>query len=220
MEIKIMKSKSIKDDLLRGILIIIFLTLVILNLLIMFFIRKYYYDNTEKLLKSRIEVSINFYEKYFSSNSLIENIYDNVDAFWNENNAQIEIFNSNGKLLMDSIGVKNEQLLKAPDIERALKGEISRWIGRVDYYENKVMAVSYPLKVDNEIIGVIRFITSLKEVEDVIKNIMIIFLSISTIVLIIGIILSILLANNIINPIKYLENVAKEMASGNLNIIC
>ena len=218
MEIKIMKSKSIKDDLLRGILIIIFLTLVILNLLIMFFIRKYYYDNTEKLLKSRIEVSINFYEKYFSSNSLIENIYDNVDAFWNENNAQIEIFNSNGKLLMDSIGVKNEQLLKAPDIERALKGEISRWIGRVDYYDNKVMAVSYPLKVDNEIIGVIRFITSLKEVEDVIKNIMIIFLSISTIVLIIGIILSILLANNIINPIKYLENVAEEMASGNLNI--
>jgi len=213
-----MKSKSIKDDLLRGILIIIFLTLVILNLLIMFFIRKYYYDNTEKLLKSRIEVSINFYEKYFSSNSLIENIYDNVDAFWNENNAQIEIFNSNGKLLMDSIGVKNEQLLKAPDIERALKGEISRWIGRVDYYDNKVMAVSYPLKVDNEIIGVIRFITSLKEVEDVIKNIMIIFLSISTIVLIIGIILSILLANNIINPIKYLENVAEEMASGNLNI--
>jgi len=213
-----MKSKSIKDDLLRGILIIIFLTLVILNLLIMFFIRKYYYDNTEKLLKSRIEVSINFYEKYFSSNSLIENIYDNVDAFWNENNAQIEIFNSNGKLLMDSIGVKNEQLLKAPDIERALKGEISRWIGRVDYYDNKVMSVSYPLKVDNEIIGVIRFITSLKEVEDVIKNIMIIFLSISTIVLIIGIILSILLANNIINPIKYLENVAEEMASGNLNI--
>lgn len=218
MEIKIRKSKSIKNDLLIGILMIIFLTLIILNLLIMFFIRKYYYDNTEELLKSRMEVSINFYEKYFSSSSLIENIYDNVDAFWNENDAQVEIFDNEGNLLMDSIGAKNKQLLNAPDIDRALKGEISRWIGKVDYYDSKVMAVSYPLNVDNEIIGVIRFITSLEEIEDVIKNIMIIFLSISIIVLIIGIILSILLANSIINPIKYLKNVAEKMASGNLNI--
>ena len=218
MEIKIRKSKSIKNDLLIGILMIIFLTLIILNLLIMFFIRKYYYDNTEELLKSRMEVSINFYEKYFSSSSLIENIYDNVDAFWNENDAQVEIFDNEGNLLMDSIGAKNKELLNAPDIDRALKGEISRWIGNVDYYDSKVMAVSYPLNVDNEIIGVIRFITSLEEIEDVIKNIMIIFLSISIIVLIIGIILSILLANSIINPIKYLKNVAEKMASGNLNI--
>lgn len=210
--------KSIKNQLLRGIVVIIFSTVMVLNILLMIFIRKYYYDNTENLLKSRIEVSINFYNKYFSSKSLVENIYDNVDAFWNENNAQVEIFDSNGNLIMDSIGIKDSKLINAPDLAKALKGEQSRWIGKVDYYDKKVMAVSYPLEVDGDIIGIIRFITSLEEIESVITNIMLIFVSISIGVLILGIILSIILSNSIINPIKYLNNVAEKMGSGNLSV--
>ena len=216
MEIK--GIKSIKNQLLRGIVVIIFSTVMVLNILLMIFIRKYYYDNTENLLKSRIEVSINFYNKYFSSKSLVENIYDNVDAFWNENNSQVEIFDSNGNLLMDSIGIKDNKLINAPDVEKALKGEVSRWIGKVDYYNKKVMAVSYPLEIDGDIIGIIRFITSLEEIDSVVNNIMIIFIGISIAVLILGIILSIILSNSIINPIKYLNNVAEKMGSGNLSI--
>lgn len=210
--------KSIKNQLLRGIVVIIFSTVMVLNILLMIFIRKYYYDNTENLLKSRIEVSINFYNKYFSSKSLVENIYDNVDAFWNENNAQVEIFDSNGNLIMDSIGIKDNKLITAPDVEKALKGEPSRWIGKVDYYNKKIMAVSYPLEIDGDIIGIIRFITSLEEIDSVITNIMIIFITISIAVLILGIILSIILSNSIINPIKYLNNVAEKMGSGNLSV--
>ena len=167
--------KSIKNQLLKGIVIIIFSTVVVLNVLLMVFIRKYYYDNMEAILKSRIEVSMNFYNKYFSSRSLIENIYDNVDAFWNENNAQVEIFDSKGNLLMDSIGIKDNKLISAPDIDRALEGNASRWIGKVDYYDKNIMAVSYPLETDGEIIGIIRFITSLEEIDGIIRNIMLIY---------------------------------------------
>lgn len=210
--------KSIRNQLLRGIVIIIFSTVVVLNILLMIFIRKYYYDNMENILKSRIEVSMNFYNKYFSSKELVENIYDNVDAFWNENNAQVEIFDVDGSLLMDSIGIKDEKLINAPDVDRALKGEVSRWIGKVNYYDKNVMAVSYPLEIDGEIIGIIRFITSLEEIDSIITNIMIIFVSISIGVLVLGVTLSIILANNIINPIKYLNKVAEKMGSGNLSV--
>lgn len=210
--------KSIKNQLLKGIFIIIFSTVMFLNILLMIFVRKYYYDNTEDLLKSRIQVSINFYTKYFSSKSLIETIYDNVDTFWNENNAQVEIFDDNGSLLMDSIGIKDHKLINAPDVSKALKGESARWIGNVDYYDNKVMAVSYPLVIDGDIIGVIRFITSLEAIDGVITNIMIIFSIISIAVLIVGIVLSVILANSIINPIKYLNEVAEKMGSGNLSV--
>lgn len=210
--------KSIKNQLLKGIVIIIFSTVVVLNILLMVFIRKYYYDNMEAILKSRIEVSMNFYNKYFSSRSLIENIYDNVDAFWNENNAQVEIFDSNGNLLMDSIGIKDNKLISAPDIDRALEGNSSRWIGKVDYYDKNIMAVSYPLETDGEIIGIIRFITSLEEIDGIIRNIMLIFSSISLVVVLLGLLLSIILANSIINPIKYLNQVAEKMGDGNLSI--
>lgn len=210
--------KSIKNQLLNGIVVIIFSTVVVLNILLMIFIRKYYYDNMESILKSRIEVSINFYNKYFSSRSLIENVYDNVDAFWNENNAQVEIFDSNGKLLMDSIGIKDNKLINSPDIAKALEGNSSRWIGKVDYYDKNVMAVSYPLESDGEIIGIIRFVTSLEEIDGIIRNIMLIFASISIGVLLLGVLLSIILANSIINPIKYLNQIAEKMGSGNLSV--
>ncbi|MGV2686376.1 two-component sensor histidine kinase, partial [Clostridium perfringens] len=145
--------------------IIIFSTVMFLNILLMIFIRKYYYDNTEDLLKNRIQVSTNFYTKYFSSKSLAETIYDNVDTFWNDNNAQVEIFDSEGNLLMDSIGINDSKLINTPDITKAIKGEAARWIGKVDYYDSKVMAVSYPLIIEGEIIGVIRFITSLEAID-------------------------------------------------------
>ena len=212
------RVKSIKNQLLKGIVIIIFSTVIVLNILLMIFIRKYYYDNMEAILKSRIEVSMSFYNKYFSSRSLAENIYDNVDAFWNENNAQVEIFDVEGNLLMDSIGVKDNKLLTAPDINKALGGEISRWIGKVDYYNKKVMALSYPIESDGEIIGVIRFITSLEEIDGIVINLMLIFFSISIAVLLLGVLLSIIFANSIINPIKYLNKVAEKMGSGNLSI--
>ena len=210
--------KSIKNQLLKGIVIIIFSTVIVLNILLMIFIRKYYYDNMEEILKSRIEVSISFYNKYFSSRTLVKNIYDNIDAFWNENNAQVQILDEEGNLLMDSIGVNDYKLITSPDIKEALQGEPSRWIGKVDYYEKRVMAVSYPLKIDDEIIGIIRFITSLEEIDGIITNITIIFASISIVVLLLGLMLSLILANRIINPIKYLNQVAEEMGSGNLSI--
>lgn len=210
--------KGIKNQLLRGIFAIIFITVILLNLSIMIFVRKYYYDNTEDLLRSRIEVSVDFYKKYFSSKSLVETIYDNVDTFWNQDDAEVQILDSKGNLLMDSIGVRDKNIITTSDVQKAIGGEKARWVGSVDYYKGKVMAVSYPLIVDGQIKGIIRFITSLNSVDGFISNIMYIFISISAAVIIIGIIMSILLANRIINPIKYLNKVAEKMGRGNLSV--
>lgn len=212
------KVKSIKSKLIKDFFIVIFSTIVILDVFLMVFVRKYYYDNTEQLLKSQIDVSANFYNKHFSGETLIDNIYDNVDAFWSQSNAQVEILDKSGSLIMDSIGIRDEGILKTPDIEKALKGQSSRWVGKVNYYENKVMIVSQPLISDGEILGVIRFITSLEDVDVTINTILIFFFSISVVVLGIGILLSIIIANSIINPIKSLTKVAEKMASGNLKI--
>lgn len=216
--IKNNKGKSIKNKLIKDFFIVICSTILILDIFLMIFVRKYYYDNTEQLLKSQIEVSTNFYNKHFSKATLIDNIYDNVDAFWSQSDAQVEFLDNEGNLVMDSIGVRDEQILKTDDIEKALKGESARWIGHVDYYENKIMTVSEPIILDGEVIGVIRFITSLEDVDKTIKTILIFFFSISIVVLGIGILLSVIIANSIINPIKELTKVAEQMADGDLKI--
>ncbi|MDU5263629.1 MAG: two-component sensor histidine kinase, partial [Clostridium celatum] len=83
--------KSIRSKLLKNFLIVIILTVVILDILALLCLKGYYYKNTQDTLVNQLEGYINFYQKYFSNNKLIDNIYENMDAFWNTNQEQIEI---------------------------------------------------------------------------------------------------------------------------------
>ncbi|MDQ0148871.1 ATP-binding protein [Eubacterium multiforme] len=209
--------KSIKSRIIRNFIIVILSTIMILDALLIVFVRQYYYDNTETMLVNQIDLATSFYDRYYSTSSLLLNVYDNVDAFWNQTTAQVQIFDDKGKLLMDSIGVNDKSVEANVEIKKALKGESSRWVGDVNYYNSKVMAVTKPLKVNGKIIGAIRFITSLKDIDKSITSIISFFIIISIIVLIIGVVLSLIMAKNIVDPILKLKNTAKKMASGDLN---
>lgn len=210
--------RTIKSRLVKSFSIVIFITILVLDILLITFVRKYYYDNMHDLLKNQLQVSTNFYKKYFNLYSLEENIYDNLDYFWEQTDAQIQIYDTDGKLLMDSIGVVEDDV-KYTDVQRSLQGEKNnRWIGKVDYYDYKVMALSTPIESDGKIIGVIRLVISLKAVDNGINNIIIFFLAISITVLIFSIFVSNILAKNIVLPIKKLTIVAEEMAGGNLGV--
>lgn len=212
------KSKSINKRVIRSYFLVISLSILILNILLVFVVKTYYYDNSEKLLKNQMSTAIAFYNKYYTTSSLEENIYDNVDSFWNETDAQVQVYNSKGKLIMDSIGA-DDRNLSYSDVKDALKGEeYTRWIGNVDYYDSKVMAVSTPIIVNNDVIGVLRYVISLDNVDEEISIIFKSFLGISILVFIIGMFISILIARSIVNPITELTKVASKMAEGNLSV--
>ncbi|MBY0755681.1 HAMP domain-containing histidine kinase [Clostridium sardiniense] len=209
--------KSIKSRIIRNFIVVILSTIMILDILLIVFVRQYYYDNAENILTNQIDVATNFYDRYYSTSSLVWNVYDNVDSFWNQTTAQVQMFDENGKLLMDSIGVNDKSLEGNNEVKRALKGESSRWIGYVGYTKYKVMAVTKPLEVNGKIIGVMRFVTSLKDIDDSIASIVSFFIIISVLVLIIGVVLSFIMAKNIVGPILKLKDTAQKMASGDLN---
>ena len=144
-----------------------------------------------------------------------------MDVFWNTNQEQVEILDPNGKLLMDSYGIRDSYLLTTPDIQKAKEGEVGVWTGDVSSYNDKIMVVSKAIKSKldpNETIGIVRIIFSLKEVHKVIDSFSVLFLFISIIVIVLGIIMSLIIAKDIVSPIKKITDVAREMAKGNLNI--
>lgn len=212
------KMTSIRNKLIKNFLIVVISTVIILDILMIFFFKEYYYNNRQEFLKSQIESSINFYDKYFSSQTLIQNIYDNIDSFWNNINAQVEILDPNGNLLMDSIGIRDNKLLQTPDIAKAINGETARWVGKSDYYKGNIMIISHPIIINGELNGIMRVISSLEDIDNTIQSFIILFLIISFIVILIGLILSILMAKSIVDPIKSITKVAKNMASGDLKV--
>lgn len=214
------KIKSIKGILIESFLAVILSTTLILDFMMAIFVKKYNYNDIEELLKNQINIAINFYEKYFPTSSLEENIYDNVDIFRNQTNAEVQIFNMNGELLMDSIGVNDNNIDSYPDIKNIInnKAESGRWIGKKSYYDYSVMSVSKPININGKNIGIIRYTISLKSVDESIKEIVLPFIFISVFSVLIGIVLSIIIAKRIVKPIKDVNKVAEKMASGNLKI--
>ena len=190
--------RGIKSKVVRNLVLIVLLMLVLINAFSLIFIRTYFYKNTEGMIVKQLEISKSFYNKYYSGSSLLINIYDNMDTFWNHVDGQVQIYDEKGNLIMDSIGVKEESNSVKQQVNDALKGNRSTWKGHVDYFDNKVISITEPIESNNKIIGAIRIVNSLEEVETTIKILVIFFVSISVLVFVIGLAISLILANSLV----------------------
>lgn len=211
-------KKSIKTRLVKSFMLIIVITVVILEIVLINGVKDYYYKNIEDILSNQIEFSISYYLRYFSSETLEDIIIDDVDVFWQHTTAQVQILNSDGKLLMDSLGINNDDIKLLPDIKKAMNGEKGVWIGKVAYNIDTVMSVSIAIKDQDRVIGIIRFITSLKETNYIIKTISILLIWMGIAVVFISGMVSIFLANSIVKPLQEVTKVAEKMADGQLKV--
>ncbi|WP_352420616.1 HAMP domain-containing sensor histidine kinase [Proteiniborus sp.] len=206
--------KSIKKRLVIYFMFIIIITVVTLEIFLINTVKQNYYKNLEDNLYNQIKMSSDLYYQYFSDATLYENVLNNVDTFWRQTTAQVQIIDLGGNIIMDSIGVTSFDDTKMEDVNKALNGQKGKWIGKVDYDSEQVMAISYPLKSRDNIVGVLRFITSLREVNSDIKEIASVFLWLGLVVVLISGFVSILFANSIIGPLKEVTTAAEKMALG------
>lgn len=206
--------RSIKRRITLNFIFISVITVVILELFLLSIVKENYYKNLEDSLYNQVRVSSDLYSTYFSDSSLHENILNNVDIFWKRTQAQVEILDKNGRVLMDSIDQVSSEVIQTEDVVRAIRGDKGAWIGRVDYYDHKVMAVAYPLKSGDNIVGVLRLIAPLKEVNEDIRAIGLMFIGFGLVVIVICGLVSVLLAETIVGPLKDVTSAAEKMALG------
>jgi signal transduction histidine kinase len=209
---------SIRKRMTLGFIFIIILTVLVLEALIINIVRVNYYKNLEASLYNQVKVSCELYDRYFSDAFLSDNVLNNVDSFWRQTNAQVEIIDAYGRVLMDSIGYMPGENVKLPDAEDALKIGRGTWIGKVPYDSSGIMAVSSALKADGSTIGVLRFITTLREVDKDVYAVSRVFIIIGVIVVMISVLLSFLLSSTIVNPLRRVTEVAGKMASGDFRV--
>ena len=199
-------------------MLIIIITVLILEIVLINGIKTYYYSNVENMLGNQIDFSIEYYLRYYSLNSINDIIIDDIDVFWQHTDAQVQILNNDGHLLMDSLGVVNNEESLYPDIREAIEGNSKTWIGNVDYYNHPVMSMSVPIIDQDRRVGIIRFITSLEEANKLIQSASLLIIGIGILVIFISGAVSIILANSIVRPLKEVTSVAEKMANGQLTI--
>ncbi|MFY9594341.1 MAG: HAMP domain-containing sensor histidine kinase [Caldicoprobacterales bacterium] len=211
-------QKSIRTRIGYSFMGIIIISIFIFILMLSIFLKEYYYKSVEDILTDQIRMSASFYSRYFSDSTLQDNVMDNVDVFWKFTSAQVQIIDKSGMVLMDSIGVNIVDRLDTIDVKNALEGGIGKWIGRVSYSDDLVMSVSHPLESNNEIVGVLRFTTSLVPINEQLRYVIWIFILMGLLTIAISSIISFILANGVAKPIKEVTKVAEQMAKGDFQV--
>lgn len=210
--------KGIRGRLTASFMIVILISVVILEMMLIYTVRENYYDSLRGNLTNQIKISADMYSKYYSDTSLEDNILYNVDAFWNQSNARVEIVDSEGMIIMDSSGAFPGPDEPAGDIKDALNDKTGEWIGKLS--GQKVMAIAYPLKSNEQIVGALRLIASTEEIDRDIQRTTNIFILIGIFVVLFVGLLSIFLANTILVPLKEVTTAAQGMAAGNYQVRC
>ncbi len=209
---------SIKSRLVKNFMLIIIITVLILDFFLISGIRHYYYRNIEELLDNQLKFSIDYLEKYLEVSNLSDIIIDDIDLFWNQTTAQIQVFNLNGDKLLDSVGENSENTQLTSDLKKAQSGEKGVWIGHTDYYNGEVMRISRPIISKGKIVGILRFTSSMQATKNLINNLALILISLGGIVILISGIVAYFLANSIVRPLERVTEAAEKMADGQLDI--
>jgi signal transduction histidine kinase len=212
-----LKVNSIRAKLSGSYLLVILITVIIVEGFLITATREYIYSSLESNLSNQIKLSSSFYNTYLSSANVKENVANNVDVFYENITAEVQVIDNEGFVIMDSLGVIPEEIVSSKDFKAVLDGKIESIIEREKFKNEGVMTAAYPLLYNGEINGALRFITSLKKVDEDVYKLSQFFLIIGVAVIILSGSVSVFISGIITKPIKKIMIGTQKMASGNFN---
>lgn len=212
-------KKSLGKRLVNSFLLIIVLTVSIIVIFLIIGVKEFYYGDVESELENRLIVSMESYNKFYSEKTIEELLIDDTDLLWGDINAEVQILDKDGFILMDSIGVMTNDPVTTTDIVNASQDEFTPWIGHDKNSDETIMSVAGPMKnIRGETIGYLRFISSIEKVNRIILKVAFMIILLGFLVIVITMLMSILLANSIVKPILEITEVANKMADGQYKV--
>lgn len=212
-------KNSIGKRLVKNFLLIIILTVVIISLFLIIGFREFYYSTVENELTSRLIVSIDSFEKFYSDRTLDDLIIEDSEMLWTNINAEVQIIDKDKYVIYDSLGALPTDQVLSVDIRSAEKGSINSYVGSNSYTKDQVMAVSGRLhNKAGEGVGYLRFVASLEDTNKQILKMSASVAGLGLIVISITTIMSLFLAKSIVNPMAKLISVAEKMADGQYKV--
>ena len=129
----------------------------------------YYYSNLRSSLEVKARTTTDFFGSYISQsyNEYYLSVYQYAQKFEEKDNLELQFINASGSIVSSSFGLTAGMSPGTPDITDAMATrDIQSFSGRDPSTGERIMAVSSPMIYPSgEVIGVLRFVTSLKLVD-------------------------------------------------------
>ena len=164
-----------------------------------------------------VETSANFYNRSANQGDIYAKsnyIFENLDM---EEKALVEVLDLNGCVVIDNTGSSSETPVNTGDFHQALHGNIESWTGRSELNE-LIIAVSAPIYDDNNIVGVLRYVSSLEPTYQIIIRYLLLSLLLGATVVAVSFVFARGMSKRILVPIQELVRVTEEVAQGNYKV--
>ncbi|WP_046213859.1 sensor histidine kinase [Paenibacillus wulumuqiensis] len=209
--------KGIKARLLLQIGLLLLVIVLLLEAVFAFAVYTYYFSSSRQILESRVTTTATFANQFINGTTLSERARNILEQLIANESSRVEVLNLKGQTVIDSYGFSSLDRIDTEDVAVALQGGVGHYSGISSLYQGRIMAVSSPLTNSGELIGVLRFSVSTEPLYDAVFGLISWAVAIGLIVLLIGFALSLIIARRIIDPVKELTGISRQMATGDFS---
>ena len=180
----------------------------------------YYYSNLRTGLQSKITVAANMFSGYKTEADYYQNASAFVTGqFEDSDRLNFQILDSEGVVHFSSLIQISGYKPDTPDIHDALSGQpMGIWTGADPNTEEHIMALSCPLKVNGEVVSVIRIVTSLALVDRQIFIVVGVALTVGLLVLALLYFSGLFFVRSIVEPVVQITRTAEHIAAGSYGV--
>lgn len=203
---------------------LIYIALIIAVCIVVFSITamNYYYVN----LRTSLINSASMSAEYFS-----DDLTSSMDSFYRNAKRQLagtsqlesverQILFANGRIVMSSSGLPAGMVPGTPEIDEAVVGNETRtYVGRDKYTGERIMSVSSPLvSGDHKVVGVVRYVTSLREVDRRILLQTSLAFIIGAVMILLVFVSNKYFIRSIISPLREVTDISKKITAGSYGV--
>ena len=184
-----------------------------------FGITSYYYGAMQEGLETRVQAMANSFNEYFMSNgynSYIQKATQTAETFEDKDCIELQFISSKtGRIQVSTSGLTagtspgTDEIRLAKDIQKPAVFQ-----GQDPETGEDIMAVSSPLIFNNQVVGVMRMVTSLREVNRQVMMVVLAIVVIAFLCLSLVVISNLIFINNVVEPVAVVTEAAKRISAG------
>lgn len=195
-------------------MIVVFIIVVVFEFIFVLGLRSYYYGNVEQILRHSIGAALDVYDTQLGDKSLEEKAKFLLESQLIPDYVDAQVIDRDGHILDSSSRSVGMSKIQTDDFYGAISGDISSWKGVSDETGERIMAVSAPIIKKHSINGVIRFISSIDEVDKALIGYYVFAIVAGAGVLAMAFFISMFMATKVVEPVVHLKAVADRFAYG------
>lgn len=195
------------------------LLLALIVLILSFGVSGYYYHTMQQGLEKQVSTLADAFNEYFMSEgqgAYYQKAEQAVDTFEDKGSIELQFINSSGRIEKSSTSSLLAGIAPGTeDISTAIaQNRMTPFRGRDSETGEEIMSVSHPLVYGGKVVGVMRLVTSLRDVSRQVTLAFLLIFMVALLCMLMVFISNLIFINNVVEPVAVVSEAAKRISAG------